>query len=350
MKKVLFTFASIAALTLASCNKQGSEPVAPVIPADGNATVTVRISAPATKATIADTANEAKVNTLDVFVFRQDGSDWTIDAYAKKSATSISLTATQGERHIIAVVNSEEDLSAITTEAALMAKISMLKNNAPDSFVMVGSLTRTLVASNADVVVPVSRLAARIKIDKVTNNLTNSTLAAQDFKVVRFYLTSVADRIAYNRSVPAAQAFYATEKIGSLLVSDATEKASVNALIYNALSTPATVAHDASYNTPVSLYAYPNASATVFTHLVVEVMIGSKYYTYPIKLADTIDANKSYEIRELKITRPGNSSDGDDNIEPGENDTIDPASIDGLTVEVADWDLILVGDEGTVTI
>ena len=52
---------------------------------------------------------------------------------------------------------------------------------------------------------------------------------------------------------------------------------------------------------------------------------------------------------ELVITRLGNPSNGDDVIDPGEDDPIVSEEIP-FTVVVNDWEQVLLGTDGTVTI
>ncbi|WP_293913670.1 MULTISPECIES: Mfa1 family fimbria major subunit [unclassified Sphingobacterium] len=78
MKK--YAIIALAGLTLASCKKQGGEP-APVVPGDEkDARVTLNITPSANIGTYASTvgsdngtANESKINTIDVFLYNEDG-------------------------------------------------------------------------------------------------------------------------------------------------------------------------------------------------------------------------------------------------------------------------------------
>ena len=85
------------------------------------------------------------------------------------------------------------------------------------------------------------------------------------------------------------------------------------------------------------------------TLLVVEANIAGSFYTYPIMIAGTVERNKSYEISELIIKHLGNTSDGDDDIEGDENKPIQTSSV-SVGVNVLDWDQVLVGDNGTITL
>ena len=66
-------------------------------------------------------------------------------------------------------------------------------------------------------------------------------------------------------------------------------------------------------------------------------------------MAGTVERNKSYEVKELVITRVGNPSDGDDDIEGDENKPIQSSQAT-ITINVLDWEQVLIGENGTITI
>lgn len=345
MKKSLFILAATV-VALCACNKETKT-------ADFQGTpckLSVAVSGNITKAdTIADTEDEAAVNSLQVFIFRND----ELDAYgAVANATSIDISATTGERTIFAVVNAP-DLSAISKLSTLQATVSALTDNSLTSYVMVGNKTQTLILDNS-VTINVDRIAARIKVDKVTRNFTAEALADATFEIVRFYETNVVGNDTYGLTAPSTLVWYTLP--GTAIQTGMP-------LLYNKLATAAALAQNEAYETPVALYCYPNATAAddyeynegVFvqanagiTRFVMEAKINGDFYTYPIQIAG-IENNKSYEIRNLVITRLGNPSDGDDDNDPGEDDPIQSGDIT-FSVEVNDWGLVLLGTEGTVTI
>ena len=103
------------------------------------------------------------------------------------------------------------------------------------------------------------------------------------------------------------------------------------------------LANNASYSTAHSFYAYPNPTvddaeggswSARHTRLVIKVTLGTDVYYYPITLP-ALEANKSYEIDELILTRPG--SDNPDK----------PVSFQDCTfqVNVVGWTTVPVSDE-----
>ena len=333
MNKHYYYAAFAALLALTACNK--NEPGKAVCEENAPAEVAVRIDTPHTRATVADTADEAKVNTLDVCAFRGN----VLDAHEQSTATSLTLKATQGERTLFAVVNAEESLGSVSSLSDLQQKVSRLGKNSRNSFVMTGSKTQTLGAT-ATVDIDVARLAARFKIDKITNKLSNQTQASS-FSITRIFLTNVAGNIRYDAAKATPVTWYADSKLNA--------SGAPNDLIYKKFSTAISVSSNSSHTTSYSFYTYPNNDSDKNTLLVVEAKINGQFYTYPLLVAGTVERNKSYEVKELIITRVGNPSDGDDDIEGDENKPIQSSQAT-VTIDVLDWDQVLIGDNGTITI
>ena len=143
MKKSIFAFAAALA-ALVACNKNEATPMQPqnqesLVPCE----LTVGICGAITKATAVTTENEAKVNNLQVFVFRGDD----LDAYASvDNAQELTLSCTAGDRVVYALVNAP-DYSAVPGKAALLAKVSELSANSLSNFEKVGSKSVTLPQS-----------------------------------------------------------------------------------------------------------------------------------------------------------------------------------------------------------
>lgn len=332
------TAAAIAAAV--SCNKDDSS-AAQQPAGNGMVNLKVAVTAPATKATVAGTADENKINNIQIFVFKLNGSDYVYEASAKADAASLNITVTSGTKTVIALVNEDTDYTAEKERADIYAKVTSLKDNARDDFRMVGEKEQLVDATHATVAVPVDRVAARIRVNGITNKLLNG-FATKDVKVVRAYLTHVADNTDYTRAT-ANTDWYAEAGINTELdhagaaVSVAAEKTAVNSLVYQALATPAALAEDATYGTAFVLYAYPHDGSVKKTHLTVEMQIDGNYYTYVIELP-AIVGNHSYEINDLVLRNLGNPSDGDDTIENEEDNPITPVDAT-FTVEVQPWEL-----------
>ena len=315
MKKSIFAFAA-ALVALVACNKNEATPMQPqnqdsLVPCE----LTVGICGAMTTATAVTTENEAKVNNLQIFVFRGDD----LDAYASvDNAKELTLSCTAGERVVYALVNAP-DYSTVPGKAALLAKVSELEANTLTNFEMVGSKTVTLPQSEK-VSIDVNRIASRVVLKKITRNFTSAALQALDFTVDAIYLVNVAGNTSYDLTAAPAAWYNVAENKGELasLLSDAPAAPIVNGQ---------------SYDTDHTFYGYPNDLATNTTRLVIETTLGETKYYYPINLPE-MAANKSYEIDEVKITRPG--SDNPD----------EPVSFADATfsINVIDWTVVPVED------
>ena len=319
MKKSIFAFAAALA-ALVACNKNDVAPMQPqnqesLVPCE----LTVGICGAMTKATAVSADNEAKVNNLQVFVFRGDD----LDAYASvDNAQELTLSCTAGDRVVYALVNAP-DYSAVPGKAVLLAKVSELSANSLTNFEMVGSKSVTLPQSEK-VSIDVNRIASRVVLKKITRSFTSEALQALNFKVDAIYLINVAGNTSYDLSAAPAKWYNVAEN-----------KDELASLLYDA---PASlITNGQSYSTAHTFYAYPNDLATNTTRLVIETTLGETKYYYPINLPE-MAANKSYEIEEVKITRPG--SDNPD----------EPVSFADATfsINVIDWTVVPVTEGTTI--
>lgn len=316
MKKSIFAFAAALA-ALVACNKNEVTPMGPqnqpetLEPCE----LTVGICGSMTKATAVTKDNEAKVNDLQVFVFRGD----ELDAYASvDNAMALTLSCTAGEREVYALVNAPE-YSMVSSKTALLAKVSELSANSLTNFEMVGSKSVTLPQAST-VSIDVNRIASRVVLKKVTRNFTSAALQSLDFTVDAIYLINVAGNTSYDLTA-APGAWYNVAKYNSELPS----------LLHDAVGSK--IANGASHDTAHSFYSYPNDAASKTTRLVIETTLGTTKYYYPINLP-AMESNKSYEIAEVTITRPGS------------DDPDVPVSFADATfsINVIDWTVVPVED------
>ena len=319
MKKSIFAFAAALA-ALVACNKNEATPMQPqdqesLVPCE----LTVGICGSMTKATAVAADNEAKVNRLQVFVFRGDD----LDAYASvENAKELTLSCTAGERVVYALVNAP-DYSTVPGKAALLAKVSELEANTLTNFEMVGSKTVTLPQSEK-VAIDVNRIASRVVLKKITRSFTSAALQALDFTVDAIYLVNVAGNTSYDLTAAPAAWYNVAENKGELasLLSDAPAAPIVNGQ---------------SYDTDHTFYGYPNDLAVNTTRIVIETTLGETKYYYPINLPE-MASNKSYEIEEVKITRPGSDN-------PDEPVSFEDAS---FSINVIDWTVVPVTEGTTI--
>ena len=334
MRKITFLAAVAATLCTVACNKNMDTQINEVPnPANEQERFELKVQVRSggdlvqTKSTTITPASEVIVNNLQVFVFRGDA----LDAYGKVTGEDeITLSCTAGERQVYALVNCP-DLSAIATKTALLAASSQLSGNGPTSFQMIGHQDEVDLPDDSPVTIDVHRLAARVVIKKISRDFTVSALAAKSLTIDQIFITNVAGDINYGETASPSVWYnkmaYSNEQ--ALFTYDAPASSLANA---------------ASYSTAHSFYAYPNPTvgdaeagswSARHTRLVVKTTLGTDVYYYPITLP-VLQANKSYEIEELILTRPG--SDNPDK----------PVSFQDCTFQlnVVDWTTVPVTDAG----
>lgn len=343
MRKALLFSAAIAALVLVSCNKESKS----VVPDGKKVDVTVSIKgAPGTRATEVTYANEAKVNSLQVFVFNGDDRE----AYRNvQNAMSTLIPATSGERTVWAVVNAP-DLSGITKLSDLRAAATKLADNAGDSFVMTGSVTQELV-DGGNVAITVKRIVARVSVAKISTDFKDYR-ANFSVNVKAIYMINVAGENKYDVGGEAASWVNKLKH----------EDADYDALLYDAIEN-VNVKNGTPYEKEHVYYPYPNIYPTEGSTqdfadnwnprgsiLVIEAELldgdgklvaineaGQTLGYYPIVLP-AIERNKTYSIEEVCITRlPGDVPYKP--IETGET---------MVTISVNDWEVGL--NLGTIVI
>jgi len=165
MRKILSILAVVALLT--ACNAIEPDNSA----GEGRLTINVKGDI-LTKAVTDVVGNEATVNNLQIFIF-----DGEVCKYYFDNGTALSKTIDRvqtGRYEIWAVANLGETLSVSVTKTSLKTKALTLAQNASSSgFVMSGEKEVEVKASGTESVeITISRLVARARLVKVTNNLS----------------------------------------------------------------------------------------------------------------------------------------------------------------------------------
>lgn len=287
---------SMAAFAI-SCNK--SEVASENITDGKTAEISVRVSSSAfTGKAVLSEDNERKINNVQVFVFRTNGA---LDAYTSSDTKSdIKLNCTTGSKTIKAVVNAP-DLSSISKMEDLQNSITSLTDNSLTNFVMTGSEDLD-VKTDQSLTINVSRIAARLAIEKVSVNFTSQAYRNMDLKIHRIYAVNVAGNTSYDLS--AAPTVWHNQRALQTGAPDAMLMDDVADVI---------VTEEKPYTTGSYFYVYPNkvseepqdeAASARPTRIVVETILGETTYYYPITIGN-IAANTKYTISNLTITRPG---------------------------------------------
>lgn len=335
--QILILLGSVLLGTAVSCSKTGSpadilaQKIRIVVDVEGSGAPGTRV----TGVTSNSTSSEAKVNSLQIFVFNGE----QLDGYGSSSG-SLTATAscTAGTRDIWAVVNAPA-LTSVSSKSQLLATVSNLAAEI-SNFQMVGSKSETL-QKDGNVKITVDRLAARVVLKGIKNALTNSSQASS-FKVLSVYLTNVAGDVDFGHSSSYTvskwynrRGYQSANNLGSFTY-DAVNK---------------TIASGATDSEAHYFYSMPNANAAAVggpwtpraARLVIKAEIAGVVYDYPITLP-ALESNKSYEISLVTITRLGNPDDGN---EPNSNDDIDEEKPvvgfdQGFEITVNPWTVVTI--------
>lgn len=337
MKKILL-IGIVAAIGATACDKTNfrtNEIALPDYSVRGEETVDVTVDVagiiPQTRATSGVSAeNEAKVGTLQLFVFDSAGD---IETYQKGAVKTFTMNITTGKKDFIVLANCP-DLGSTPTKAQLLAQTSKLENNTTSSFEMVGSKS-TEITGKTSVSIEIKRIVSKVSIAKITPAFTSPYLAGMEFKILGVYLTNVVGSNNYAMNATSFTWFNKLQKDSSNPAAAITQDA-VSQVITS--SSPYTVAH--------SFYCYPNPTTADsqnatwserHTRLIVEASLGGKVCYYSVVLP-VIERNKTYTVTNLTISKRGSDNPWDD---------IETADI-SYTITVANWE---AGQElGTIEI
>ena len=311
MRKIAFFAAVAATLCTVACNKNME--IAGQTGNDGKAgnedlvEINLAISGAqnvATKTAAADFDDtHCEVDNVQFFVFNDNDE---LDAYKKiTDGIQTTLTVRKGHVKVWAIVNAD-DITNVSNRAELEACASALSDNL-DKFIMTGYDTFNIPddLGEGTPTIGVNRLAARVVVKNITTAFTNPSLAGSSCKLVRMYLVNAPGNtnIAHNTTPSLWYCKQAYENVDGL-----------NDFLFTSGGNHEL--NTAPFTTPCYHYCYPNpttedtSNATWsprHTRMVVEVLLGSETFYYPITLPK-LQAGYSYEIDNLTITRKGSSN------------------------------------------
>jgi hypothetical protein len=319
MKKYLSIIAGAAlVLAAASCNKLAQSENVANLPVGEYHKVTLNVGSDDALTRASETTvvtGEAAVNSVQVWAF--DGS--TLAAFAKEpSGSSVTMSLRKDKSYdLYAVANCSDDLSGLTTAAAIEAKTIDLADESRTGFRMYGSGSLAAGSTSADVTV--KRVVARIRLKRAT--CTNSALGEMTIKNV--FLSNVVGNQNLAGSA-AASTWY--NKMGRY---DGTQSHFVTTSTAGA---PAMTAADAP-SLPYPFYCYANSSSVTpngwstsyngqHTMLVIAATFGSgsTVYYYPIdingQIGGAIQQNYTYDVT-ATITNYGSTDEPNKEIETG---------------------------------
>ncbi len=273
---------------------------------------------------VSGVSGETKVNDLQVFVF---GSNNRLEAYKhEKGKSSLVLGLFPGQKKLHVLVNAPK-VSNIVDYEDLYTKVSELKDNSADNFVMEGYKSLKVGNEDFSTDLQASRLVSKVSLVKIENKL-DDIYGNLEFTVSRAYLTNVAGDRGYSAEGHPAAApslwFHKMKYVSSDGISDLTMADYKDEKIMKSKS----------YTTAQHFYCYPNPTeqdsvnekwSIRFTKLVVEIKLGGELYYYPLPLGK-LEQNTAYQVS-LAVTHPGS------------NDPDTPYNQDSGTfdIKVVDW-------------
>ena len=292
-----------ALLAAISCNKEFGESYKTAD--DEKVEVGVLLDIPETKAIDIVDGNEKKVNSVQIYVFRDNGQ---LESYDQSNDGNITLSVTKGNKDFYALVNAPAH--EYDTKEALLAGISYLKNNKLSSFEMVGS-KHINITENQDIEIVVKRLVAKVELQKISRKFISASQGAVEMRIDAIYLTNVAGDTEYQEETSEIKSSPSIwlNKMGY-------ESSEADSLLYDG-PIKRTLADKAEYSVKHSFYPYRNPTeanadggewSPRHTKLVIRTTYGGKVKYYPIVLPK-IERNKKYVITDLILTRPGSDSE-----------------------------------------
>lgn len=291
-----------ALLAAMSCNKELGESYSSA--KDEKIEVGVHLNIPETKATNIKPENEKKVNSVQIYVFRDNGE---LESYDQSNNGDITLSVTKGNKDFYALVNAPAH--KYDTKDALLADISYLKNNTLSNFEMIGSKSIN-ITGNQTIEIVVKRLVAKVELQKISRKFISASQGAVEMSIDAIYLTNVAGDTEYQEDTTKI-------KTPSIWLNQMGYHSSeADSLLYDG-SIPQTLADKSEYRVVHSFYPYRNPTeANVdggtwsprHTKLVIRTTYGGKVKYYPIVLPK-LERNKKYVITDLILTRPGSDSE-----------------------------------------
>lgn len=302
MKRKLYLTA-IALIALVACNDRLS--TEEEIP-EGYAKLSLSFKGGETKSV--GTSNENRIANVQIFAFDDTGK---LEVYKQEkyknqtvlSSTSSYIFITPGSKKIVTIANAP-DLTVETYEE-LKGKTSYLADNGTSALVMVGEAEADVEEGGTnEVSIPIIRIASRIRITSITNNL-NKHFNMYTLTITNVYLINAVGSTGYFED-QEPENWYNMMKWEN-------KDDNVSRFLIKNSSFSSTTINNSSDLSSYPLYTYPNDTETNsydqetwcprYTRLVVEASLNQSTYYYPISIPN-IERNTAYDI-ELTITRPG---------------------------------------------
>ena len=305
--KILIAAALVIAATACTKKQLNTEADNP------QATAELTVSLPQV-ITRASGESDANVKNFQVFIFQDD----KLEATSWGPSAPQTLKLTKGVKKVAVLVNHQK-INDVSTYDELKAKPFDLAANAPNALLMFGEDTLHLSGNRSDIV-DVSRLTARVELQKITNALELEAYKDSVMTLKRVYLINAVGE----RTVAGEYENAKWYNLGKFVSGDCD-----GLLLEEAERQIQSEGSQLNY----CFYTYPNSGSSSPVRLVAEIAIGSDIWYYPVTIPAVL-ANNRYIVSNLKITRIG-VGDPDQAIDYADG---------GISIEVKSWEDINVGE------
>ncbi len=248
-----------------------------------------------------------KVRDIQALVFRADG---TLDAYATDALSNdgIAVSTTTGQKSIYVFINTP-DLSDVATLTQLNAKTSNLLSDNPvredGLYPIMSGQKDAILTRDCEITIPVSRYVARVRVEKISNNLTNEALTGSPLTLERMYLTNAVADVSLKDAARTSDLWY--NKMG---------KTGDSPLLCEEFSSSIAISVGESFSGDNTLYLYPNVQeddsfssdwCARHSRFVFDAQVAGSLYYYPVTLP-VIKRNHSFELKNIVVARVGSLS------------------------------------------
>jgi len=336
MTKKVLLLAAAALLGLAACNKTSVPTLLPGSGDQESGEMCITLL-PQTKVASAD-ARFSQIQSVQVFIFKRPGGTREADRYttdASEIGNGIKLSTLTGDKTVWAVINAPKLF--VSTEEELKTKTSALKDNALTKVVMSGYNDQVSVvpydAGNPDgtrtaVHINVSRLGARVSLQKVIVDFRGTALEGCNFTIKDLYLKNVVNGVRYDGASPSLTAESMWSNRFTWVSSDTDALLGDRGLAIACNSNGSVPEEE---NVGRSWYVYPNpteadavsaAWSARHTRLVLHASVSgtmngaayNKEHTYYVFTLPVIEGNHTYDVQSIKISMLGKDNDDDDSL------------------------------------
>lgn len=294
---------AVLAAVLLSCEKK--EPAtSPVL--KETAALEIKLVSEDTKASGAGGSEEKDVSSYQVLVF--DMSSRMLEAYATPdpSSSSVSLQCTTGPKEVVVLANAPDVSMTVSYDSFLKTR-SRLADNSIGRLVMEGHASPDLTAAGGTIAVDIRRIVSKVVLDAVNVDFEMDAYDDMDFILKKIYLTNVAGDRSYLARNADPSLWY------NQIVRQSVPE--IDELVYDEVG-DINLKNTKKYTAIHHFYCYPNPyEDDTFspdkwtprpTRLVMEAVLGSTLYYYPVSLPP-LKQNTRYHVT-LNIVRPGATS------------------------------------------